>query len=591
MALDIRGKYILSFLLLVFAAILTADIYLEYALGDWLESQLVAELRRHAMVGRAFVESQETPLTMERLDPLANLLGQDPEIRVSLIGEDGVVLGDSQRQGEALRTMENHGKRPEVVTAMRDGFGQSKHYSATLSRSMLYVAVSFHHPLGERGVVRVAIAIESVESINNRLNLALFVAGLIAVITALSLGGFSAHWATNTQRYIMACAQRMVHSAAAPRIQVHANDAMAGLASSLNLLAAEKHETLALLSEQKSQLATVLQSMTEGVIALDRAGRVTLMNRSVLELLGLSSPSIGQPIAALLPAYVVAELRLALEPLPMQPFSVEFDWDGVVLQRVVAVMTPLYEHEGHLIVLRDVTERRRLDLMRRDFVANVSHELRTPVSIIQANAQTLLDGALEEQGYNRVLVDAVERNASRLAQIISDLLELSRLEANQFAMELEHFYLLPVVQEVVALIQTAADDKQIAIQVEILPDLRVYADTEVVRRILSNFLDNAVKYIPTQSRIVVRSTPCQGRIRLEVVDNGAGIAPQHWGRLFERFYRVDSGRSRKMGGTGLGLAIVRHLAEKMGEKVGMEDVKPHGSLFWVTLSTVSDTDL
>ena len=583
MPLDIRGNYILSFLLSLFIAISAAGFYLEYALGGWLESQLVAELRRHAESGRALIEAQGQPLIPETMDPFANLLGQDPHLRVTIIAADGQVVGDSHWQGEALGAMENHGQRLEFLEALREGFGQNKRYSTTLLSTMLYVAVPFHHQKGS-GVVRVAMSMERVQEVHNKLRFSVIMSSVIAMVAALSLSNLAAQWATSTQQYIIACAQSMARALHIPHIELHANDLLAGLTNSLNFLLEEKNETLAQLSAQKSQMLTVLQSMNEGVIALDEQRAITLMNRSVLELLQLPASATGQAAVALLPGAATAALGLDRERLPNHPFSAEFDLDGASPCRVMAVITPLHGHQGHVIVLRDVTEKRRLDQMRRDFVANVSHELRTPVSVLQANAQTLLDGALEDNKYGRVLVEAMERNASRLGRIIADLLDLSHLEAEQFVMEPHVFPLLTVVGEVVELVRRAAQEKEMVVQVTVAADLIIHADAEVLRRILINFLDNAIKYTPNHALITVRTGYHQGRLCLEVVDNGPGISPQHWGRLFERFYRVDSGRSRKMGGTGLGLSIVKHLAENMGEAVGMEAVQPHGSLFWVTVS-------
>lgn len=588
MNIDIRGKYVISFLLMVSVAILSAEIFLEYTLGDWLESQLIAELHRHAKTGKTLVEAEKTPLTMENMDRLVSLLSQDPELRVTLIGEDGTVLGDSLLDGEALRTMDNHRQRPEVLTAMQGELGHSKHYSTTLGQYMLYVAIRYQVPqAGSSGVVRLSMSMKSVQLIKNRFHMAIVVSGLIAIVIAISLSAFSAHWATHTQRHLIAHARDMASLQVAPRIQVHASDALASLASSLNLLSEEKNLTLTQLSEQKSQMAAVLQSMTEGVIAIDGDHYITLVNRSVLEFLHLPSPPIGEHIRTCLPEKTIAELGLPWEDSSMEPVSAEFELPGPKpwqTRQILGMVTPLYNHQGHVIVLRDVSERHRLDRIRRDFVANVSHELRTPVSVIQANAETLLDNALDDNKYSRVLVNAIERNAVRLAQIISDLLDLSRLEAGQFAIEQHTLTLLPIVREVVEMVEKAARNKKIVIQVEVAADFQVHADTEMVRRILINLLDNAVKYIPNQSFIVVRTRQQWGEIRLEVMDNGPGIAPLHRDRLFERFYRVDSGRSRTMGGTGLGLSIVKHLAENMGERVGVEGVDPHGSLFWITLS-------
>ncbi|WP_130470193.1 ATP-binding protein [Candidatus Magnetaquicoccus inordinatus] len=587
MVLDLRSKYVLSFLLLVLIAIVTANIYLEYSLGEWLENQLVTELRRHAQIGRVLAESRELSTIEHNPDRLAGLFGQDPGIRITYIGDDGKVLGDSHRNGAALRSMDNHGQRPEVVAALQDGLGISRRESATMEQGMLYVALPFHSPDGGgQGVVRAALPLEGVQALTSRLRLSIIVAGLIAIMTAISLSGLFAHWTTYSQRHVIACAQTMAHSSRAPRIEIHANDALAGLASSLNLLAEEKNETLALLAERQSQMLAVLQSMHEGVIALDGRLQITLMNRSVMELLHLSQAPVGEAVQNIVPLRMCAELGLDRHYLPSQPFSTEFALDGPVERRVTAVVTPLHEHSGHVIVLRDVTEKRRLDAMRRDFVANVSHELRTPVSVLQANAQTLLEGALEDKKYSRILVSAMERNASRLAKLIADLLDLSRLEADQFAMEVQSLELLPIVLDVVDLVRVTAQEKEIELQVEVEAEMSILADAEVLRRILINFLDNAVKYIPNHSHVVVRTREQHGQWRLEVVDDGPGIAPQHRDRVFERFYRVDSGRSRKMGGTGLGLSIVKHLAEKMGEAVGMEAIVPQGSLFWLSLSRV-----
>ena len=582
MTFSVRARHFFSFLMLASVVVLTVGLCLEDVLGSWFNAQIAAELRRHAFTGRALIEMQEKLSAESNLDPLADLFGQDLALRVTFIGADGRVLGDSQRSGDALLAMENHGKRPEVLAALLGGFGQSERYSTTLSRSMLYVAVPFHHSKGFVGVVRVAMSVENVKIIKAHLRKALIIAGFLAVLVAISLSDFSSQWATRSLRYVIALAQSMASSTSFYRIDVHPNDEMAGLVGSINLLAEEKNNTLVQLSEQKSKMAAVLQSMGEGVIALDGQQCITLMNRSVLELLHLPSPLIGRPLGEVLPSKAFNELGLNTHRL--ETFSTEFDLDGPSLCQVTAVMTPLHDHQGYVIVLRDVTEIRRLEQVRRDFIANVSHELRTPVSVIQANAQTLLAGALKDKKYSRVLADAMERNANRLGRIISDLLDLSRLEADHFSLELTTVELLLIVQEAVELMRASATEKQNTLDISVPPSFSVQADEEALRRILINFLDNAIKYTPPKTNIIVRVRDIGHQLRLEVLDDGPGVASMHKDRIFERFYRVDSGRTRKMGGTGLGLSIVKHLAEKMGQSVGMEAVEPHGSLFWVTLS-------
>lgn len=592
MNFSVRSRYFLSFLMLAAAVVLTVGFYLENVLGNWFDAQITAELRRHALTGRAMAEKQQQLLAGTNLDQLADIFGYDSTLRVTYIGMDGQVLGDSQRDGKALSAMENHGMRPEVLAAIKEGVGQSRRYSTTLSQPMLYVAVPFKHSQGMAGVVRVAMSLENIQSIKSHLRQALLVAGFIAAVIAISLSDASAQWATRSLRYVIARAQSMASSSTTPIIEVHPNDEMAGLVGSLNLLAEEKNNTLAQLAEQKFKMASVLQNMDEGVISLDDKQVITLMNRSVLELLQLSESMIGRPFAKVFSAKPFTELTRQLNGQHQQGFSTEFELDGASSRRVTAVMTPLHEHQGHVIVLRDVTEIRRLEQVRRDFVANVSHELRTPVSVIQANAQTLLNGALKDKKYSRVLADAMERNANRLARIISDLLDLSRLEANHYTLELNVLAIRKVVVETVELLTETANEKQITIAVDVPENVYIQVDEEALHRILINFIDNAIKYTPPETQIMVRvQEDSEAELRLEVEDNGPGVAPHHRDRLFERFYRVDSGRTRKMGGTGLGLSIVKHLAENMGEKVGMEAVKPQGSLFWLSLTRPTDPTL
>lgn len=585
MIIGIRAKYFLTFMFMALVVVSTAGIYLEYALGAWLESQLASELKIHALIGRSLIEEREKEITMNNLDPLADLLGRDPALRVTIIDEEGKVLGDSQVHGEALMHMENHNHRPEVQDSIKTGFGQSKRYSTTISQPMLYVATSYHHPNHSKGVIRVSMSLQEVEAIKSRLRMALFVAALLAAISAISISGFSAHLTTRTLRHVVLRAQSMVRTVAAPRIEVSPKHEMAGLAGSLNLLAEEKDSSLEQLSEEKSKMEAVLQSMDEGVIAVDGMQKMTLMNRSVLDLLRLSSVIHGQSIQEIFPGKIYDSL--GFDPKRLSPLTTEFDLDGPksTTRRVLAVITPLRARKGHVLVLRDVTEIRRLEQVRRDFVANVSHELRTPVSIVQANAQTLLEGAWQDEKYRQILMVAIERNAQRLSRIISDLLDLSRLEANRFSLNLEVVTLLPTLLEVVDLFRVRIEEKQIQIHIKVEPHVHILADIEALRKIVSNLLDNAIKYTSDGSSISVSIKNLGSRLRLQVADNGPGIEPQHRDRLFERFYRVDSGRTRKMGGTGLGLSIVKHLAENMKGSAGMEPVKPNGSLFWVSFSS------
>jgi two-component system, OmpR family, phosphate regulon sensor histidine kinase PhoR len=254
----------------------------------------------------------------------------------------------------------------------------------------------------------------------------------------------------------------------------------------------------------------------------------------------------------------------------------------------VTVRAARQEHgTGIVLVAHDITDVRRLENVRRDFVANVSHELRTPCSVILANAETLLSGAVDDPQRAQKFIEAIHRNAARLSQLIADLLEISRIEAGKQVFRRVPLMLLPVVEHVIEAMEPRARDKDLTLRIDVDRTLQVDGDAKALEQIVVNLVDNAVKYTPNQGHVVVRAARSAVGITLTVEDDGPGVAAKHKGRLFERFYRVDPGRSRDVGGTGLGLAIVKHLVEAMDWTIVVEDGKPRGTRFVVTFARVT----
>jgi two-component system phosphate regulon sensor histidine kinase PhoR len=241
-----------------------------------------------------------------------------------------------------------------------------------------------------------------------------------------------------------------------------------------------------------------------------------------------------------------------------------------------------------VLLLEDVTAMRRLETVRRDFVANVSHELRTPVAVIRANAETLLAGAKDDPVMAGKLVDGLHRNAERLARILADLLDLSRLDAGQYRLELGNVPIRQVTEQSLSAVEPQAAHRNVAVKVDIPDGLAVRADSKALDHILVNLIDNGVKYGRPDGNVWVEARPDDSGVRIEVRDDGPGIADKHRTRVFERFYRADPSRSREAGGTGLGLSIVKHLVESMGGEVGVEPNLPHGSIFWLRLPRASN---
>jgi len=357
------------------------------------------------------------------------------------------------------------------------------------------------------------------------------------------------------------------------------------LASSLNQLVTQLEAQVERLSASRDHFEAVLDSMREGVIALDEDNHIKLANKSACALLGWSAPPLHEHIDA-----CVEEESLKLfvrEQTPEEAPWVELELKG--RRTVLAQLTAQSSRGDAVLVLNDITALRRLETVRRDFVQNVSHELRTPTTVIKANAETLLGGAMEQPQLARTFLEGIERNAQRLAHLVSDLLDLARIESGTYQMSAEAVWPHRLIQQVVDTLAEQIIQRELKVQIQVDDQLSLSQDAGALEQVLTNLIENAVNYSFDRGRITLRATPFEtelkGRaqrswLRFEVIDSGPGIADKHKARIFERFYRVDKGRSRHLGGTGLGLAIVKHLCHAMGGEVGLESQEGAGCTFW-----------
>ena len=356
------------------------------------------------------------------------------------------------------------------------------------------------------------------------------------------------------------------------------------IVGSIQQLGLELESTMRKLGRHKDRLGSILEGMSEGVIALDQEGLITLINPVCCEMLGL--PGYREVRGCQISRWVSdASLLDAIQYLLAgghPTLQVEVTIDEAPKRVLSTSLTPKRDG-GCILVLTDVTEVRRLERIRRDFVANVSHELRTPVSVMTACAEALSDGALEDEEAAKQFIASIERNALRLGTLISDLLTLSRIEAGQQPLLVHSVKIEPLVAHCLDLVKAKAQKRRQNLVSNIPADWAVRADSNALEQVLVNFLDNAIKYTQEEGTIEVATEATDGWIEIKVKDNGPGIPAKHRSRLFERFYRIDKGRSRDMGGTGLGLSIVQHLTHAMGGGVGMRSNTPNGSIFWVRL--------
>lgn len=360
----------------------------------------------------------------------------------------------------------------------------------------------------------------------------------------------------------------------------------AGIAGSVQRMAEELDRAMTSLASERNRFEAVLETMAPAVLALDARRRITTANRSARALFDI--PEIWEN-TELVEVVRLPALHAFLDAVfEGGPSEIEVELPGT--QRHIRARASRLGDGGVVVVADDTTEIRRLERVRRDFVANVSHELRTPIAVIRANAETLLDGAMESPQVAEPFVAALFRHADRLGRLITELLDISALEAGKRVLSDEEFELRELVEDVVAAHGQAANDRQIRLGHHVGPDVWVCGDPKATEQILVNLVDNAIKYGRPGGEVEISVVAGSLENRIEVRDDGPGIEPQHRARIFERFYRVDSGRSRDAGGTGLGLSIAKDLAEAMGGNIGVEPRSPHGSTFWFSLVRCSSAE-
>lgn len=585
---SVRAKLILASLALVVGSMAAADAYLTSTLAtqmtDVIRSGLLA---RASLVGRdaaAFRVAVADPVDRAAWDGLADAMGASAGARVTLLRPDGLVLGDSEVALPDLARGDSRSLRPEVEAALASGQGTAERHDAALRDSTLYAAVVFRRDGGVAGVARVAQPLTAVDHARAEARQLIWGGAVLALVMALLLSSLVARQLTASVRSLADAARRMTEGDLTVRVHLASNDALVDLGGALDRLAAGLAATLGQLRAERDLQRRILEAMQEGVVVVDKEGHIVLVNSALRSMLLIGAESVGK---LLIETVRHAELDDLLEDArgASGAAPTEIEVPGLKPRRLLVHASPLSgDDERVLLVFVDVTELRRLESLRREFVANASHELRTPIAAVRSATETLHSGALDDPGAAVRFLDIIERNAQRLQSLVEDMLDLSKLESNEFRLKRERVELGSVVPIVVALFRERAEKKGVKLTSE-LPrtSLAVEGDPRGLEHVLSNLVDNAVKYCPPGSTIIVRAAQEGERVRMVVSDTGPGIPAEHLPRLFERFYRVDAGRSRELGGTGLGLSIVKHMAEAMRGAVSVESAVGKGSTFTVSL--------
>ncbi|MFA5176527.1 MAG: ATP-binding protein [Candidatus Omnitrophota bacterium] len=574
------------------AIILIAFGFTAFFLDKQLENHSLQDLKNSIITQARLIENQIPPESLKKentanLEALVKGLSLRNDSRITIIDNQGRVLADSGLSRGEVINIENHASRPEVKTALMGLTGDNIRYSATLKIDMLYVALPIRAKEGIAGIIRLALPVGNVQSMMSAIRKTIVLNIFLALCLALILAYVLITSITRPLNKIINASRRFAEGDFSQRVYYDSRDEIGELASTLNRMAQDMENKIKEIEAQNQQLKTIFQNMVEGIIVTDKSGGIVSVNQAIEEIFSIASRKAkGRPFLEVIRNTDMAEIiRVVLEEKRF--FSSELALVYPVQKVFQVNASPLFEKDrinGCLLVIHDISEVRRLENIRRDFVANVSHELKTPLTSIKGFVETLLEGALEDKENNRSFLKIIQGHAERLDSLVNDLLALSGLESKEMVLAKEEISPAHELDEIIAWFSSLAKKKGIAIENELSPDIRLKADKGRIRQVFTNLLDNAVKFNKEKGSVRIYAEETGGKIKISVEDSGIGIPAKDIPRIFERFYRVDKARSRELGGTGLGLSIVKHIVELHGGSVGVESTEGIGSKFWFTLA-------
>ena len=541
------------------------------------QGQLVVNQTRDALMSGS----------ISTLKSLSVVLGQQSGTRLTFILPDGRVVADSE---EVPAKMDNHARRPEIRMALEGRSGAASRYSTTLQQEMMYVALPVTSNEQVIGCVRTALPIARIDKALETVLFHVISSGILIALVAALISLWVSRRISRPLVEMKRGAERFASGELDRRLPVYKGEEMGGLAEAMNQMAAQLNERLKTVVSQRNEQEAVLASMIEGVLAVDHKEEILRINQAAANLLGANAElAVGRSIQQIVRK---SELQTFITESLQSRTSIEADINLLSQGKerfLQAHGTPLRGSGGQtigaLIVIHDLTRLRRLENLRRDFVANVSHELRTPITAIKGAVETLLAGANESPEESQRFLEIANRQSDRLNAIIEDLLSLSRLERDAESNEIErmHESLLPIFESALQSCAGIAKSRSVEVKLFCSEELVANVNSALLEQAVINLVDNAIKHSESRNVVTVVSWQEGEQVMIKVQDRGQGIPKQHLSRLFERFYRVDASRSRAIGGTGLGLAIVKHIIQAHNGEVTVHSTPGEGSVFTISL--------
>jgi len=577
------------------ALIVITTVIVGVLISGRIESDTLDEIRqslnaRAAMLKKASIENLQSPGDPE-FQAHVGALGDEIKTRLTVIRADGTVVADSEENPE---DMDDHSDRPEVVQAQSRGVGTSVRFSDTLKVRMMYLALPLEADNKLLGYIRTSLSLTGIDRRLGHIRSAVAWSAVLSAVAALVLGLLLARHFIKPLSSMTVVAGSMSRGDYEQRLPMTRSDEIGKLSKAFNVMADSCRQRNETIVTNRNRLSAILGGMTEGVVAVNADESVLHMNQAAGELLGVSPEEcMGKPIWEVVRFQDISEiLNAALRGLTGPQDDLQIDAQLKKDQFIEVHASPLRDGQGELVgavvVIHDVSEVKKLAMVRREFVANASHELKTPITAIRGLVETLIDDKdLDESKQDRFL-GKIKDQSMRLSSIVGDLLTLSRLESKSDDTEGGPFDLRQIVVSSVRTFSQMGAEQGIVIETDATDDaVNIMGDAAALRQLMSNLLDNAVKYTPQGGRIDVRLRAAGDQAVIEVQDTGIGIEPRDQARIFERFYRVDKARSRELGGTGLGLSIVKHIAITHNGSVTVDSTPGSGSTFRVVLPIAS----
>ena len=582
--MGIRTRIFFITLSCLFIGISLSFIVAERDLSLKLQDQIETELSRQAKILRKSIANIIDAGDFFKLKAQVDEYAAASDSRITIILKDGYVIVDSDVEASKIDDLDNHSDRPEIISAFKNGYGSSKRYSSTVKKEMFYFALLDSSNDAER-VIRISVPYESLDqilaSLGNSITLIVVVGLIVAILASVLAGDYIRSSFMDLEKAAADISAGSYKKKDLESLPIKRSDEIGSMARNISTISSNLREQISLIAKQRDQFGLVLDGLGEGIMVLDEDGTITFRNDQIMQILGLDE-ILNKSIADLNLPPLKQIFKKALKK-GQHESEFEIDTDGDDTKWILAHMNKAKATRELILVVHETTQLREMDSMRRDFVSNLSHELRTPVSVIKANSETLLGGALENSKDAKTFSKAILHNADRLSEMVTSLIDLSRIEYGDLKFVIEPIIINQVVDTVISSFTNKAKRKNIELVFNRQSDVVVQTDAKAIERVLNNLVDNAFKYSSENTVIEIRARKQANFIRISVLDSGEGVPEEEQRFVFKRFYRTAKARANTKQGSGLGLAIVRNLVNNLQGEVGVETRKEGGSEFWFTI--------